>query len=184
MLFGSQSHDEYSQEFDEHNAPTEPLNSFPLYSRSAGNSSGEPSAYPFLPPLPASAKNKKERQPAGGAQPAFPVFPDYPITPPKPVKQKRAKPSAIPLLVGIFFVTVQLLLLIRFFLKLIEPRSNDSWVALLYTVSNIFALPFHLMLQNFPLPIPPSLELYTLLAILVYGLLSRILVRILKAILR
>src|SRR6266852_9201942 len=100
MLFGSQSHDEYSQELDEHNAPTEPLNPYPLLSHPAGISAGEPSllgdiipaptplerpfpaldythtpvspTYPFLPPLPASAKNKKGRQPAGGAQPVFP----------------------------------------------------------------------------------------------------------------
>jgi hypothetical protein len=184
MLFDSQSHDEYSQEFDEHNAPTEPLNPFPLLSHPAGNSSGEHSAYPFLPPLPASAKNKKGRRPAVGAQSAFPVSPDYPVAPPKPVKKKRAKSSTIPVFVGIFFVTVQLLLLVRFFLKLFESRSNEPWVALVYTVSNIFALPFRLILQNIPLPIPASLELYTLLAILVYGLLSRILVHILKAILR
>jgi hypothetical protein len=170
MLFGSQSHDEYSQEFDEHNAPTEPLNPFP-----------PSSAYPFLPSLPASTKNKKGRPPAGGTQPAFP---DYPVAPPKPVNKNRAKSSAIPLVVGIFFVSVQLLLLVRFFLKLFESLSNVPWVALVYTVSNIFALPFRLILQNVPLPIPASLELYTLLAILVYGLLSRIIVRILKAILR
>ncbi len=170
MLFSSQSHDKYSQDFDEHNAPTEPLNPFP------------PSpAYPYLPPSSVSAKNKKGRRPIGSAQPAFP---DYPVALPKPVNKNRAKSSAIPLFVGIFFVTVQLLLLVRFFLKLFESRSNEPWIALIYTISNIFALPFRLILQNFPLPIPASLELYTLLAILVYGILSRILVRILKAILR
>jgi hypothetical protein len=146
-------HDKYFQELDEHNAPTEPLNTIHPPSNPAGIPAGEP-IYPVLPPLPTSARNKK-------------------------------KPSSIPTFVGISFVAVQLLLLVRFALKLIGLQGNVPWVSLVYAVSNIFVLPFRLILHNLPLPlpIPTSIELYTLLAILFYGLLSRILVRVLKAIL-
>jgi hypothetical protein len=189
MLFSSQPHDQYPREFDEHNAPTEPLISphQPSYPASP--------VYPVLPPSPASAKNKKWRRPAGGAPHAPhvpyvssipPVSPYYPVAMPKPVQKKRSRPSVFPSLVGIFFVAVQLLLLVRFILTFIGLWDNVTWVALVYTISNIFALPFRLILQNIPLPlpIPASIELYTLLAILVYGLLARILVPLLKAILR
>ena len=208
-------HDEYFQELDAHNAPTEPLNTFHLPSNLAGISAGEPfvfdepvpapipyerpfpalgnatanpypgspaiPVYPVLPPLPSSAKNKKRRRPTGGTSPA------YPFVPSKPMQQARTNPTFIPLFVGIFFVALQLLLLVRFALKFLDLRGlNGSvpWVALIYAVSNLFVLPFRLILHNISLPIPTSLELYTLLAILAYGLLSRILVRVLKAILR
>ena len=208
-------HDEYFQELDEHNAPTEPLNTFHPLSNPAGIPAGEPfvfdeavpvptpyerpfpalddapanpyprlpatPVYPVLPPLPASAKNKKRQRPAGGASPVYPAVPS------KPMQQAQTKPSSIPSFVGIFFVAVQLLLLIRFVLKLMGLQDDVSWVALVYAISNLFVLPFRLILHNLhniPLPIPTSLELYTLLAILIYGLLSRILVRVLKAILR
>ena len=227
MLFGSQPHDESSREQDEHNAPTEPLNSFHSPSYPAGLPGGEPSVlddilpaptplehpfpaldyaparpyahpsaapvYPVLPPLPASVKNNKRQRPAGGAPPVSPAYPVspaspfYPVVSSKPIQKVRTKPSLVPSFVGIFFVAVQLLLLVRFVLKLFGLQANIPWVALVYFVSNIFILPFRLVLQNIslpPLPIPTSIELYTLLAILIYGLLSRILVRILQAVLR
>jgi len=56
-------------------------------------------------------------------------------------------------------------------------------VGTIYTFSSIFVLPFRLILQSFAPALPSSIELYTLLAILIYGLLSRILVRFLKALL-
>lgn len=207
-------YDEYFQELDEHNAPTEPLKTFHPPSNFAGISSGEPfvfdepvpapipyehpfpalgnapanpypvstaaPAYPVLPPLPTSPDNKKRRRPTGGTSPVYPE-------PSKPMLQARINHTFIPLFVGTFFVALQLLLLVRFALKLLGPyglNGSVPWVALIYAVSNLFVLPFRLILHNVSLPIPISLELYTLLAILAYGLLSRILVRFLKAILR
>ncbi len=166
--------DEYYQEFDEHNAPTEPLRAFHPPSNPADL------AHETVPaPIPlgyAPANSYPYAHP--------PVTPVYPVLPPKPISQARVKPGAFPVFVGAFFVAVQLLLLVRFGLKFIGLQSNVTWVAIVYTVSNIFVLPFRLILQNIPLPIPASLELFTLLAILFYGLFSRILVRILKAVLR
>ena len=89
----------------------------------------------------------------------------------------------MPILVGMFFVAVQLLLLVRFVLKLFVISEDTTCVAIIYTISSLFVLPFSLLSQNVALPIPTSIELFTLLAILIYGLLSRILVHLLKAVL-
>lgn len=208
-------HDKYFQELDEHNAPTEPLKAIHPPSNLVGISASEPfvfdepvpvpipyehpfpalgnapahpypaspakPVYPVLPTLPTSAGNKKRRRPTRGSSPVYPVVPS------KPMQQTRTNPTFIPSFVGAFFVALQLLLLVRFALKLLEPYGligSVPWVALIYAVSNLFVLPFRPILHYISLPIPTSLELYTLLAILAYGLLSRILVRLLKAILR
>jgi hypothetical protein len=84
--------------------------------------------------------------------------------------------------VGLFFVAVQLLLLVYFALQLIALPGKTPWVGLIYTTGSLFLLPFRLLMQNVAVPIP--VEVYTLLAILIYGLLSRILVRFLKILLR
>src|SRR6266568_2119245 len=91
----------------------------------------------------------------------------------------------LPIFVGMFFIAVQLLLLARFVLKLIRWPGSTAWAGTIYSVSNVFVLPFHLLLQNVALPaiFLNTIEIYTLLAILTYWLLSRILVRLLKAIL-
>lgn len=101
--------------------------------------------------------------------------------------QKPPRPSVFPGLVGVFFVAVQLLLLLRFVLQLfVQPGSRLTlWEGIFYSVSSVFLLPFRLLLQNIPLPAvigsQLSGSLTILVAILMYGLLSRILVRFLKA---
>jgi hypothetical protein len=50
-------------------------------------------------------------------------------------------------------------------------------------ICGVFVLPFRLLLQNIAVPISTAFEIYTLLAILGYGLLSRLLVRFLRALL-
>ncbi|HEV7236867.1 MAG TPA: hypothetical protein VGN15_11835, partial [Ktedonobacteraceae bacterium] len=62
--------------------------------------------------------------------------------------------------------------------------GNVPWTGIIYAISGVFVLPFRLLLANINFPIPNTLEIYTLIAILVYGLLSRLIVRLLKAILR
>jgi len=97
--------------------------------------------------------------------------------------QTQVKQSAVPPSVGAFFVGVQLLLLVRFLLKLVALSGSNVFVEVIYAVSALFVLPFHLLLQLTGLPGINGLEIDTLLAILIYGLLSRILVRFLKALL-
>jgi hypothetical protein len=138
--------------------------------------------YPVLPPVPASHKRKKGQLPPEGAYPIYPFYPPQPVQPAAPPIQHR-RHSAIPSLVGLFLVAVQFLLLLRLLLKLINIQGNADWVAMVYTISSIFVLPIRLIFQHITLPFPLPLELYTLIAVFAYGLLSRILVRILRAIL-
>jgi hypothetical protein len=125
--------------------------------------------------MPAAGKRKKGGFPPAGASSIYPA----------PVQKaaRRRRHSAIPALVGLFFVAVQFLLLLRFVLKLINISGNATWIPIVYTISSIFVLPFRLIFQQITLPIPIWLELYTLVAILGYGLLSRIVVPVLKALL-
>lgn len=210
-MYGSQRQDKYSHEFDEHDAPTEPLKLFYPSVDSAGvademRMKGGPDGalpaptpiehpfprlnivptgpyyqspaapvYPALPSVPASRKRKD-------AYPNYPFYPPQPIQPVAPRARYR-RHSAIPPLVKLFFVAVQLLLLLRFLLALINIQGNADWVTIVYTVSSLFVLPIRLIFQHITLPFPMPLELYTLIAVLAYGLLSRILVSILKAIL-
>jgi hypothetical protein len=90
------------------------------------------------------------------------------------------------MLVGVFFVAVQFLLLISFIARLMSLSSYQQWLQGIYGVSSIFLLPFRLLFEHITLPfsLTVGVEVYTLLAILVYGLLSRLLVRLLKVLLR
>lgn len=219
MMNGSQPKDEYSHEFDEHNAPTEPLRLFYPPAGSAGvademwmkvgpdgalpaptpvehpfprlniipasPSYQSPAApvYPALPSIPASHRRKKGQLPPEDAYPNYPFYPPQPVQPAAP-RARHRRHSAIPSLVGLFFVAVQLLLLLRFLLTLINIQGNADWVTIVYSISSIFVLPIRLIIsQHITLPFPIPVELYTLIAVLAYGLLSRILVSILKAIL-
>lgn len=84
---------------------------------------------------------------------------------------------------GVFFVGIQLLLLVRFVLKLIGLSTSMTWGGVVDVICGVFVLPFRLLLQNIAVPISTAFEMYTLLAILAYGLLSRLLVRFLRALL-
>ncbi len=132
--------------------------------------------YPVLPPGPHS----QGRRPPGGAAPGYPVGAGNNT----PTIGSQARRSSLPLLVGMFFVLVQLLLLARFVLMLLTFPASTTWVGTIYTLSSVFVLPFRLLLQSVVPGLQGAIELYTLLAILIYGLLSRLLVRFLKALLR
>src|SRR2546421_6121897 len=164
MTYGSQPQDEYFQELDEHNAPTEPLSIVHPPTRSAGIVGGHngalPSPTPFERPFPHLDTTPARVPYRSPAQPVYPLFPHPPVAAkrkkghihpgdvspiyPSPVQQAalRRRHSAIPLLVGVFFVMVQFLLLLRFLLKLINIPGTATWVPIVYTISSIFVLPF------------------------------------------
>jgi hypothetical protein len=104
-------------------------------------------------------------------------------------KKRRTSPrrSVFPAVVGLFFVLIQLLLLVRVALQFLGQSGNLWWVGLIYNISNVFVLPLRLLLQNVNVPVIAGTDLYNyllfLVAILIYGLISRILVRFLKALL-
>jgi hypothetical protein len=181
------------EEIDEHNQPTEPMMPVVIapFAPTQVNGIAQPPAYPYLPPAPVKKKKHDGQRPAGGAAAAplpspsqtSPTYPVYPVLPAKAAKQVQHRQNPLPALVGVFFVGVQLLLLVRFMLKLLSVTGNAKWLSLVYDVSDFFVFPFRLLLQNTALSLSVSVEVYTLLAILVYGLFSRILVRFLKALL-
>jgi len=204
------------EEYDEHNQPTEPMSqviltpftsptqgsgapgattvpvpqpdeqAFPPQSGNGFLAPGSASrsrispAYPFLPVAPAYGRKNR---PPGGAYPINPVDVE------QPAKKRRTTPrhSAFPAVVGLFFVLVQLLLLVRVVLQFLGQTGNLWWVSLIYDISNVFVLPLRLLLQNINVPVIAGTDLYNyllfLVAILLYGLISRILVRFLKALL-
>jgi hypothetical protein len=179
-----QPQDSHFDEIDEHDAPTEPMMPIAIapFLRTQAGSTDQPAQYPYLPPAQVKRNGHGRQRPPGGAPPSA-ASPVYPVLAARPAKQAQPKRSTIPTFVGTFFVIVQLLLLMRFLLKLMSMPGNGGWVSIVYTISGLFVFPFRLLLQNMALSLPVSVEVFTLLAILVYGLFSRILVRFLKALL-
>ena len=196
--------DKHSSDIDEHDQPTEPMSQVVL-------SPFSPTVPRPCSTLPYRNQNWHGPQPNEGSlpqqsrdnfSPQGVLFPSphtstyprvWPVTgtnrngQPLQPAQIQPRPSSLPVIVAIVFVAVQLLLLIRFVLQLFISPGNTLWVNLIYALSSIFILPFRLLLQSIALPIPLGTELLNplaiLLAILIYGLFSRLLVRFLKALL-
>jgi hypothetical protein len=186
-----------TNKIDEHDEPTEPL---PLVD-----------TLPIAPiqqdktlPAPHPANQAAPYQPgqANPGQPSPPQQP-YPYVPPPPTnqqgppqengekiksagtgKQTRSGRSLKPLLPGFFFIAVQILLLLRFFLRITGLMADQWWVGVIMGISEVFDSPFRALLLQVSLQLPAQVEVYTLLAVIVYGLISRLLVRLLKIILR
>ena len=132
---------------------------------------------------------------------AAPSIRSYPVLPPFPMEQEqrverekiREKPPLIwqmglhisalkllPLGVGCGFVVVQLLLVARFICKAVAIDSAIAWVNSVYALSEIALLPFRALLPPLEQALFLRIEPYTILAIVCYGLCSRLLVRLLK----
>lgn len=173
-----------AEEIDEHDLPTEPIPHSPT------QQPGYPFPHPYVPGI-------KAQQPGNNA--AYPYFSPAPTVPGgkggrigntvpvRPARQRnaaRASRSPIPMLVGLCFVVIQLLLLAHFILKLINVPVDIFWASVIYETGDIFLLPFQLIPQQITLSIPANIEVLALLAVVVYGLLSRLLVHVLKALLR
>ncbi len=177
---------------DEHNQPTEPIDfAISPVSPYAPTATGDNpatlpvpnrpfsppqapliGAYPYLPPTPARQSGYdgyagNAPMPPGGSVPAS-------------ASTKRR--HIFPVLVGLFFVGIQLVLLARFVLTIATQWNDIAWVSIFYSVTALLIWPVQALLQQFSLPL--AVEISTLLAILAYGLLSRILVRCLKLTLR
>jgi len=137
-----------------------------------------PTVYQVMPPVSPESHNSG---PPGGVIPS--VHPGKPDA----FVRRQTRRNSFPALVGSFFLLVELLLLLRLLFLLFGVQTSSVWVAFVYTVSTFFLLPFFLLLENVKIPLLNGTELYSDLlivgAIFVYGLLSRILVRLFKALL-
>ncbi len=169
---------------DQESVPTPQLDERPFPKQGVtpvdafNRSPATPPVYPFLPLAPTEGRNGR---PPGGAPPHLhPRRPDNFVP-------RQAHRSSFPTFVGLFFVAVELLLLLRLAFLLFGISGSNIWVGLVYTISAIFVLPFRLLLENVKIPILYGTDLYynllTIFALLTYGLLSRVLVRFLKALL-
>jgi hypothetical protein len=135
-----------------------------------------PPAYPFLPSAPPQSVNG--RIPGGAGPYAYPGRPQVYV-------QRKHRRSLFPVFVRLFFLVVEVLLLIRLLSIIFGIFTNTVWIAAVYTLSSFFLLPFQMLLENVKIPFLNGTALYfdllLVCAIFVYGLISRILVRFLKA---
>jgi hypothetical protein len=77
---------------------------------------------------------------------------------------------------------IQVLLGLRFVGKLVGLTNQIAWVNVVYIFSDVLLMPFHAILPPLPLnqPFFTRVEVYTLLAIVVYGLCARLLIGLIK----
>src|ERR1700687_3349723 len=85
--------------------------------------------YPYLPPAPTVPVGER---PAGG------VVPLQPGNARGDTKATQSRRSRIPLLVGLLFVAVQFVLLIRVALNLFNLTTGSGWIDSIYIISGIF----------------------------------------------
>jgi hypothetical protein len=186
-------------EIDEHDLPTEPV-PYPFVAAQPGTNT-----IPATPQQPITLGPFPQSQ-SYAAPPNAPKFDVYPYLPPvapqqpqsapqQPIDARRSPvqqssrsfyPGFIPVGVGLFFICIQMLLLLRFVLRLLDIAQGTDWVNTIYALCDIALLPFQALLPPLQLPaiLNARVEPYTLLAIFIYGMLSRILVHILKVLLR
>ncbi len=196
------------EDFDEHNAPTEPMSAVILSPHSVPTSTmGGNSSYTVPAPLPPELPFPQNGQPVVPYA-SLPETPGvYPVLPPSPLVNRNGRPpggagysgqkarplgsqpsySAFPTFVGMFFVLAQLILLARVILLLFGVPTSNVLIELVYAGGALLAWPLRLLLEhiNFLAQTGGDLINYlaALITILVYGVLARVLVRFLKALL-
>jgi hypothetical protein len=200
-----------SDQIDEHNLPTEPLPDIsamllPIPDQHGSltgdrtipsTSSPQPEQQYFPPIYPYPSASNIERYQytypySPGTSPAFPAT-NYGVPPAnaawnygRPRPEHVYRRTFLPTCVGLFFVCVQLLLIVRFVVRLLNLSVAITWVGVVTGVSEIFILPFRILWFQIPSVgtlFLATLEVYALVAILIYGVFSRLLVHILKALL-
>lgn len=188
-------------QIDEHDEPTEPMRRadvaafvptipntvLPPDEEDVPSPKSATHPFPSQYVQPASSLNggfqhSSSSPPSSPTLPVMPVLPyeNSPVAAKHSSPQKRVRSRMIPLVVGMCFVALQTLLLFRFVLKVVNVSSDSAWVGMVYGVSNVFVLPFRVLFLQLAIPQLFTVELYTLLAILAYGLVSRIVVHLLK----
>jgi hypothetical protein len=172
-----------------------------------GNGIGGYSSYTVPAPLPPELPFPQNGQPA--APYAYPPQTPgvYPVLPLSPIVHSKGRPpggagfsgdrarplraqprrSSFPTLVGALFVLAQLILLARVVLLLFGVPASNMLVELVYAGGALLAWPLRLLVEHLNLLAQIGGDLINylaaLIAILVYGVLARILVRFLKALL-
>lgn len=186
----------------DYNEPTEPLEPLVLpqyYPAYAGDSASPLAPTVPTPPLhlpPVAQPVYPYPQPA---QAVYPVLPSAPVKtyrgyPPggaapayEPLPARRPRRSPWPGLVRFLFVLVQLVLLARVVCLLFGVQNTATWLVLLFAAGDFFVLPMRWVAENINLPVLAGTQLLIylefLVAILAYGLFSRLLTLLLRALL-
>lgn len=182
--------------FDEHSEPTEPLPPLvlPAVPVTIADEETQPLAPPIMPTVPAFVAPATTNQPLS-PPPYSPPVQSYPYLPQNPTTQKgeklpdeaiapRKQSKLLPLSVGMCFVVVQLLLVLRLVQQVVNIFAPKNWLNAVQGVSDLFVLPFYVLLQKLLPSLALNTWLYTslavVLAIIVYGLVSRLVVHLLK----
>ncbi len=195
------------EDFDDHNSPTEPMSAIILSPHSVPASSmGGYSSYTIPAPLPPELPFPQNGQPDAPYSSLIEKPGVYPVLPQAPIGHGKSRPpggagfsgaraiplrephsSAFPSFVGMLFVLAQLILLARVILLLFGVPASNMLVELVYAAGALLAWPLRLLVEhiNFLAQFGGDLIGYlsALIAILAYGVLARILVRFLKALL-
>lgn len=177
------------------------------FSASAGNGLN-PNGVPTIPaPQPPEVPFPRDGQPVTPFAPLPETPGAYPVLPTSPLKNGNGRPpggagvagaqgrsvraqprqSSIPIVVGGLFVVAQLILLLRVVLMLFGVPASNILIELVYAGGTALAWPLRLLVVHLHLPAQVGADLTgylaALMAILVYGVLARVLVRFLKALL-
>jgi len=200
-------------EYDEHNQPTEPMSviilspyAAPTYQDEANGGASNNSQTIPVPPAP-ELPFRQNARPVGPYHHLHQAPRAYPVLPPSPIVNHRGRPpggaspfdenvpsypnnphhSSLPSFVSVVFLVAQILLLARVALLLFGILPNTLLIELVYAPGALFAWPFHLLLEQInPLAQIGAEWINTLaaiIAILAYGVIGRIVVRFLKALL-
>lgn len=189
----------------DYDEPTEPLEpvfppSYLADPASAGTFAGAatvPAAQPYAQPFPAEVQPVYPYlQPSTRA--VYPVLPEAPRqkyygSPPGGApatyqpRHTRQRHSPLPGLVGLFFLLVQLVLLARGVFMLLNVQNTTLWLTLLFAAGDLFVQPIRWLAANINLSVLAGTQLLLylefLVAVLAYGIFSRLLVRLLRALL-
>jgi hypothetical protein len=179
---------------DEHTTPTEPLPDITATLFQPSTQSEMPVDRTVPVSLPPYGGNLSQSLPVFPSvhSPMIPAIP-YSSTPivqvqgQKGIKGQRSrKRSFLPIWVSLFFMAVQLLLAVRFVVQLLSLPETTGWVEGVIITGELFVWPLQLLWYQVPtlsdIPVTDT-KLYTLVAIITYGVLSRFIVRLLKFVL-
>ncbi|MEO7018667.1 MAG: hypothetical protein ABI234_00765 [Ktedonobacteraceae bacterium] len=135
------------------------------------------------------------QSPAASVYPVYPVLPLAPLQKPggatpryRPIRLRKRHRSPVPGLVGLCLMLVQLTLLARVICMLFGVAATTLWLGLLFVASDVFVEPLRWLATTINIaPLAGTqllIYLEFLLAVIAYGLFSRLLVGLLKALLR
>jgi hypothetical protein len=164
------------QPFPRQYIPVMPSQAAPAYVPGGG-------VYPVLPAPPAQQQRRKGKRSTGGTI-GGEMGQSQPPNNAQSMRASQSRHSSVPTLVKLFFIAVRLLLAVQLVLTILRWPDNALWVSIVYALSPVFIWPVSILIAQIHLPFTLWQEIYTLLAIVFYSVLSRILVGFLKAIKR